>query len=137
MFGKIEHIGIAVKNLEDSNKLFTDILGVAPYKQELVASEHVLTSFFKAGENKIELLQATSPESSIARFLDKNKEGMHHIAFAVNDIYAEIKRLKDLGYTMIHNCVFASQKQWRSIDRTLSGQTLKLLYLARELIIRT
>ena len=103
MFGKIEHIGIAVKNLEDSNKLFTDILGVAPYKQELVASEHVLTSFFKAGENKIELLQATSPESSIARFLDKNKEGMHHIAFAVNDIYAEIKRLKDLGYTMIHN----------------------------------
>jgi methylmalonyl-CoA/ethylmalonyl-CoA epimerase len=103
MFGKIEHIGIAVKNLEDSNKLFTDILGVAPYKQELVASEHVLTSFFQAGENKIELLQATSPESSIARFLDKNKEGIHHIAFAVNDIYAEIKRLKDLGYTMIHN----------------------------------
>ncbi|MFM9985658.1 MAG: methylmalonyl-CoA epimerase [Flavobacteriales bacterium] len=103
MFGKIEHIGIAVKNLEESNRLFTDILGVAPYKQELVASEHVQTSFFRTGENKIELLQATSPESPIARFLDKNKEGIHHIAFEVNDIYAEIERLKDLGYTMIHD----------------------------------
>ena len=102
MLGKIEHIGIAVKNLEESNKLFADILGTLPYKQELVESEHVLTSFFKAGENKIELLQATSSDSAIARFLEKNKEGIHHIAFHVEDIHAEIKRLKDLGYTMIH-----------------------------------
>lgn len=102
MLRKIEHIGIAVKNLEASNQIFEDILGVAPYKQESVESEHVLTSFFQVGESKIELLQATSPESAIAKYLDKNKEGIHHIAFDVKDIYAEIERLKGKGYMMIH-----------------------------------
>lgn len=102
MLRKIEHIGIAVKDLEASNQIFEDILGVAPYKQESVESEHVLTSFFQVGESKIELLQATSPESAIAKYLDKNKEGIHHIAFDVEDIYAEIERLKGKGYTMIH-----------------------------------
>lgn len=102
MLGKIEHIGIAVRNLEESNKLFADILGTQPYKQELVESEHVLTSFFKAGENKIELLQATSEDSAIAKYLEKNKEGIHHIAFHVDDIYTEIERLTGLGYRMIH-----------------------------------
>ncbi len=102
MLRKIEHIGIAVKDLEASNQIFEDILGVAPYKQESVESEHVLTSFFQIGESKIELLQATSPESAIAKYLDKNKEGIHHIAFDVEDIYAEIERLKSKGYTMIH-----------------------------------
>ena len=102
MLRKIEHIGIAVKDLEASNQIFEDILGVAPYKQESVESEHVLTSFFQIGESKIELLQATSPESAIAKYLDKNKEGIHHIAFDVEDIYAEIERLKNKGYTMIH-----------------------------------
>ena len=102
MLRKIEHIGIAVKDLEASNQIFEDILGVAPYKQESVESEHVLTSFFQMGESKIELLQATSPESAIAKYLDKNKEGIHHIAFDVEDIYAEIERLKNKGYTMIH-----------------------------------
>jgi methylmalonyl-CoA/ethylmalonyl-CoA epimerase len=102
MLRKIEHIGIAVKDLEASNQIFEDILGVAPYKQESVESEHVLTSFFQVGESKIELLQATSPESAIAKYLDKNKEGIHHIAFDVGDIYAEIERLKGKGYTMIH-----------------------------------
>ena len=102
MLRKIEHIGIAVKDLEASNQIFEDILGFAPYKQESVESEHVLTSFFQIGESKIELLQATSPESAIAKYLDKNKEGIHHIAFDVEDIYAEIERLKSKGYTMIH-----------------------------------
>jgi methylmalonyl-CoA/ethylmalonyl-CoA epimerase len=78
-------------------------LGVAPYKQEEVASEHVLTSFFQVGESKIELLQATSPDSAIAKYLEKNKEGIHHIAFDVEDIFAEIERLKAKGYTLIHD----------------------------------
>ena len=99
---KIEHIGIAVKNLAASNQIFEDILGVAPYKQEEVQSDHVLTSFFQVGESKIELLQATSPDSAIAKYLEKNKEGIHHIAFDVEDILAEIDRLKAKGYTLIH-----------------------------------
>ena len=99
---KIEHIGIAVKDLAASNQIFEDILGVAPYKQEEVQSEHVLTSFFQVGESKIELLQATSPDSAIAKYLEKNKEGIHHIAFDVEDILAEIDRLKAKGYTLIH-----------------------------------
>ncbi len=102
MLLKIEHIGIAVKDLVASNKIFEDILGVAPYKEEKVESEHVITSFFKSGESKIELVQATHPDSAIARFLEKNKEGMHHIAFLVEDIYAEIERLKTMGYQMIN-----------------------------------
>jgi methylmalonyl-CoA/ethylmalonyl-CoA epimerase len=102
MMRKIEHIGIAVKDLAASNQIFEDILGVAPYKQEEVQSEHVLTSFFQVGESKIELLQATSPDSAIAKYLEKNKEGIHHIAFDVEDIMAEIDRLKEKGYTLIH-----------------------------------
>jgi methylmalonyl-CoA/ethylmalonyl-CoA epimerase len=103
MLRKIEHIGIAVKDIEASNKTFEDMLGVAPYKQEKVESEHVITSFFQVGESKIELLQATHEDSAISKYLEKNKEGIHHIAFDVEDIYAEIARLKDLGYQMIHN----------------------------------
>lgn len=103
MLRKIEHIGIAVKDLSASNQIFEDILGVAPYKQEQVESEHVLTSFFQVGESKIELLQATSSDSAIAKYLEKNKEGIHHIAFDVEDIYAEIARLKAKGYTLIHD----------------------------------
>jgi methylmalonyl-CoA/ethylmalonyl-CoA epimerase len=102
MLRKIEHIGIAVNDLKASNRIFEDVLGVAPYKEENVESEHVTTSFFQIGESKIELLQATSPESAIAKFLAKNKEGIHHIAFDVEDIHAEIARLKEKGYTMIH-----------------------------------
>lgn len=103
MVRKIEHIGIAVKDLQASNKIFEDLLGVAPYKEEAVESEHVITSFFQVGESKIELLQATSPDSAIAKFLEKNKEGIHHIAFDVEDIHVEIERLKNKGYTMIHD----------------------------------
>ena len=91
---KIEHLGIAVKDLETSNVLFEKLLGVAPYKMEEVESEGVKTSFFKSGPNKIELLEATRPESTIAKYLEKKGEGIHHIAFAVDDLEAEIKRLE-------------------------------------------
>jgi methylmalonyl-CoA/ethylmalonyl-CoA epimerase len=103
MLRKIEHIGIAVRDIEAAEKIFTDVLGAESYKREVVESEHVLTSFFRMGESKIELLQATHPDSAIARYLEKGKEGIHHIAFDVEDIHAEIERLKELGYTMIHN----------------------------------
>ncbi len=99
---KIEHIGIAVKNLETSNVLFENILGIAPYKEETVLSEGVKTSFFKKGPNKIELLEATNNESPIAKFIEKRGEGIHHIAFAVDDIESEIKRLKNQGFTILN-----------------------------------
>ena len=99
---KIEHLGIAVSDLEASEKIFTDVLGVAPYKREEVESEHVITSFFMVGENKIELLQATSEDSAIAKFIASKGEGIHHVAFAVDNIQEEIDRLMSLGYRMIH-----------------------------------
>lgn len=100
---KIEHIGIAVKNLKTSNAIFERLLGVAPYKEEEVISEGVKTSFFKTGPNKIELLEATSLDSPIAKFIDKKGEGVHHIAFAVDDIVAEIARLKQEGFTVLND----------------------------------
>ncbi|MCC6601379.1 MAG: methylmalonyl-CoA epimerase [Crocinitomicaceae bacterium] len=103
MLRKIEHVGIAVKDIAASNRIFTDILGVAPYKSEVVESEQVITSFFQVGESKIELLQALSNDSAIAKFLEKNREGIHHIAFEVADISKEIARLKGLGYQMVHS----------------------------------
>jgi len=102
MVNKIEHIGIAVKNIEESNVLFEKLLGVPSYKSEEVESEGVLTSFFQTGTNKIELLMATNPESPIAKFLEKKGEGIHHIAFDVDDIIAEIERLKSEGFVLIN-----------------------------------
>ncbi len=102
MVNKIEHIGIAVKNMDDANILFEKMLGVSSYKMEAVESEGVLTSFFQTGNNKIELLVATNPESPIAKFLEKKGEGIHHIAFDVTDIYAEIERLKTEGFVLIN-----------------------------------
>jgi methylmalonyl-CoA/ethylmalonyl-CoA epimerase len=102
MVNKIEHIGIAVKNIQDANILFEKLLGVASYKSEEVISEGVLTSFFQTGESKIELLMATNPESPIAKFLEKKGEGIHHIAFDVEDIYAEMERLKKEGFVLIN-----------------------------------
>lgn len=99
---KIEHIGIAVKNLAEAEKTYTALLGVAPYKREAVESEHVTTSFFKVGETKIELLEATSPESAIAKFIEKKGEGIHHIAYAVDDIIAEMKLLKEEGFVLLN-----------------------------------
>ena len=98
---KIEHIGIAVSNIETSNLLFEKLFGNPPYKQEEVESEGVKTSFFMNGPNKIELLEATNQESPIAKFLEKKGEGIHHIAFEVADIYAEMERLKNEGFTLL------------------------------------
>ncbi len=99
---KIEHIGIAVKDLEASNPLFAQLLGVLHYKMEEVATEGVKTSFFKSGPNKIELLEAANPESPIAKFLEKKGEGIHHVAFAVDDIVSEIARLKQEGFQTLN-----------------------------------
>lgn len=99
---KIEHIGIAVKNLEDSNALFEQLLGTAHYKVEEVASEKVMTSFFRAGPNKIELVASTAPDGPIAKYLDKRGEGIHHIAFEVADIHAEMERLRAEGFRLLN-----------------------------------
>lgn len=99
---KIEHIGIAVKDLEVSNLLFEKLFGAPPYKFEEVESEGVTTSFFMNGLNKIELLAATNPESPIAKFLEKKGEGIHHIAFDVENIEQEIARLKKEGFVILN-----------------------------------
>lgn len=99
---KIEHIGIAVKNLKESNLLFEKLFGQPPYKEEEVESEGVKTSFFMNGPNKIELLEATKEDSPIAKFIDKKGEGIHHIAFDVDDIESEISRLKEEGFIVLN-----------------------------------
>jgi methylmalonyl-CoA/ethylmalonyl-CoA epimerase len=101
MFIRIEHIGLAVKNIADSNELFKKLFGSSNYKTEQVESEGVSTSFFKIGENKIELLEATSADSPVAKFIEKKGEGIHHIAFEVDDIYKEMKRLQSEGFTLL------------------------------------
>tara|TARA_R110002073_G_scaffold81742_4_gene195829 strand:+ start:8611 stop:9024 length:414 start_codon:yes stop_codon:yes gene_type:complete len=102
MMNKIEHIGIAVKCIENSNDLFKKLFGEPHYKVEEVESEGVKTSFFKIGNNKIELLEATNENSPIAKFIEKKGEGIHHIAFDVNDILHEIKRLKKEGFIVLN-----------------------------------
>jgi len=99
---KIEHIGIAVKNIEESNSLFAKLFARQPYKTEVVESEGVSTSFFQMGDSKIELLEATNTDSAIAKFIEKRGEGIHHIAFEVEDIYAEMKRLEAEGFQLIN-----------------------------------
>ena len=99
---KIEHIGIAVRNLKKSNELFAALLGEPHYKIEEVKSEGVKTSFFDAGNNKIELIQATETDSPITKFIENKGEGIHHIAFAVTDINLEIRRLKNEGFTVLN-----------------------------------
>ncbi|MFT6204526.1 MAG: methylmalonyl-CoA/ethylmalonyl-CoA epimerase [Spirosomataceae bacterium] len=102
MLINVEHIGIAVKDLSTSNELFSKLLNVLPYKREEVASESVLTSFFKINQTKIELLQATDENSAIAKFLEKRGEGVHHLAFEVEDIHAEMQRLEKEGFTLLN-----------------------------------
>ena len=97
---KIEHLGIAVQDMESAIQLFSALLGQTPYKTEEVASEHVRTVFFQVGETKIELLEATAPESAIAKFIAKRGEGIHHIAFDVEDLDTEIRRLQAEGFTL-------------------------------------
>lgn len=100
---KIEHIGIAVKNLTNSIDIYQRLLHTDCYKTELVELEYVNTAFLKTGENKIELLEATSPNSAIAKFLEKKGEGIHHIAFLVDDILEEMQRLKDEGFVLLND----------------------------------
>lgn len=99
---KIEHIGIAVKSLNDSNAIYEKLFGVPSYKQEEVESEGVKTSFYKSGPNKIELLEATREDSPIAKFIEKKGEGIHHIAFDVEDIVSEMERLKNEGFIILN-----------------------------------
>jgi methylmalonyl-CoA/ethylmalonyl-CoA epimerase len=101
MFRHLEHIGIAVRDLSKANVLFERLLGVAPYKQEAVEREGVITSFFQTGQAKIELLEASREDSPIARFLDKRGEGIHHLAFEVEDIRAEMERLRAEGFQLL------------------------------------
>ncbi|WP_018478389.1 methylmalonyl-CoA epimerase [Pontibacter roseus] len=98
----VEHIGIAVKNFSEANGLYFKLLGVEPYKTEFVESEAVNTSFFKVGGTKIELLEGTTPDSAISKFVEKRGEGIHHIAFEVEDILAEMERLKNEGFTLLN-----------------------------------
>ena len=99
---KIEHIGIAVKDLKNSNELFKKLFGEPHYKIEEVVSEGVNTSFFRIGDNKIELLEGTHPNSPISKFIEKRGEGIHHIAFDVDDIEFEINRLEKEGFTVLN-----------------------------------
>ena len=99
---KIEHIGIAVKSIEVSNIIFEKLFNTPAYKEELVESEGVKTSFFQVGPNKIELLEATKDDSPIAKFIEKKGEGIHHIAFDVEDINSEVERLKKEGFVVLN-----------------------------------
>ena len=99
---KIEHIGIAVKDMQAATKIYSSLLGYAHYKTEQVASEGVITAFFTCGDSKIELLEATSNESAIAKFIAKKGEGVHHIAFAVDDIKKEVSRLEKEGFEVLN-----------------------------------
>lgn len=102
MIKRIEHLGIAVSDLKSAIAVYETILGTDCYKQELVESEGVRTAFLQVGESKIELLEATNADSPIARFLEKNREGLHHVAFETDDIDAELARLQEAGFVLIH-----------------------------------
>lgn len=99
---RIEHLGIAVTNLDKAESVYEELLGVPPYKREVVSSEFVTTSFFKVGEHKVELLEATDKESAIAKFIERKGEGIHHVAFEVEDILLEMQRLKEKGFTLLN-----------------------------------
>ncbi len=113
MIKKLEHLGIAVKSIEQANNLYSQLLGISPYKSEEVVAEGVITSFFDAGSCKIELLEGTSEASPIAKFIEKRGEGIHHAAFEVDDIEAEMLRLKQAGFTLL------SDKPRRGADNKL------------------
>ena len=99
---KVEHIGIAVKSMENSNEVFSKLFNKEPYKLEEVTSENVKTSFFQMGETKIELLEATHEDSAIAKFIEKKGEGIHHIAYEVANIHDEMKRLETEGFQLFN-----------------------------------
>ncbi|MBK7634325.1 MAG: methylmalonyl-CoA epimerase [Saprospiraceae bacterium] len=99
---KIEHLGIAVRDLEAAEIIYEKLLNTKSYKREEVASEHVITSFFQNGPNKVELLVATNEQSAIHKYIEKKGEGIHHVAFAVEDIYAEMERLRSEGFVLLN-----------------------------------
>ena len=98
---RLEHLGIAVADLAEAERIFTDVLGVKPYKREEVKDEGVMTSFFHTGDSKVELLESTTPDGPIARHIDKRGPGLHHVAFLVDDLEGEIARLEAEGYRVI------------------------------------
>lgn len=100
---RIEHLGIAVKNLDEAEKIYAALLGSPSYKREKVESEMVTTSFFKVGDNKVELLESTDNQSAISKFIERKGEGIHHVAFEVDDIHAEMQRLKNMGFTLLND----------------------------------
>lgn len=112
-FKKIEHIGIAVKDIKSSNQLYEMLFGVKSYKQEIVESENVLTSFFKIGENKIELIADINEGTTVSKFIEKRGEGIHHIAYEVENIEAEMLRLSEAGFKLL------SEKPKRGADNKL------------------
>ena len=99
---KIEHLGIAVRDLEAAEIIYEKLLNTKSYKREEVATEHVITSFFQNGPNKVELLVATNEQSAIHKYIEKKGEGIHHVAFAVDDIYAEMERLRSEGFVLLN-----------------------------------
>jgi methylmalonyl-CoA/ethylmalonyl-CoA epimerase len=99
---QVEHIGIAVRSLQEANQLYERMLGQKAYKTEEVASEGVITAFYQLGETKIELLEASRPDSPIAKFIDSRGEGIHHIAYAVDDIAAEMDRMRQEGFRLLN-----------------------------------
>lgn len=109
---KIEHLGIAVRDIEAANEIYAKLLGKPHYKEERVESEGVSTSFFQLGESKIELLEATKPESAIAKFIEKRGEGIHHIAIAVDDIHAERERLIGEGFQPLGEVKEGADNKW-------------------------
>lgn len=132
---KIEHIGIAVRDLEESSVLFEKLLGTPAYKTEEVTSEGVRTAFFQSGPNKVELLEATSETSPIARFLEKRGEGIHHVAFEVDDLQAEISRLQEAGFTLINETPKLGADQKRVVflhPKTTGGVLIELCQDNRE-----
>ena len=98
----IDHVGIAVKDLKEAISTYEKLLGTECYKQEVVEEQKVNTAFFRTGESKVELLGATSEDSVIAKYVEKKGEGMHHVAFEVDDIHAEMKRLREEGFTVLN-----------------------------------
>ncbi|NBB22135.1 methylmalonyl-CoA epimerase [Runella sp. CRIBMP] len=102
MFVNVEHLGIAVKDIAASDELFSKLFNTQPYKHEAVESEGVTTSFFKINQTKIELLEATNPDSPIAKFIEKKGEGIHHVAFEVENILAEMQRLEKEGFVLLN-----------------------------------
>lgn len=134
---KIEHIGIAVKDLDFSNEIYAKLLGKPHYKMEEVLSEGVRTSFFETGPNKIELLEATNDESPIAKFIEKRGEGIHHIAFAVENIVEEMERLKNEGFTLLNDVPKeGADNKWVAFihPKTTSGV---LVELCQERIVKS